>query len=248
MIYLGNKEKHADEISKIMLSSVPKFSAYYEPFCGTCAVAMKIPGKRFCSDANEHLITFLKAVQQGWRPPNRVFTEQDYKWLKNNSECDPVLYSYLGLYFSFGGKFYDTYRRHRKDGSRSLNEARTSRLALNSFNKYIDRCEDFKGVTFSSKPYVTLNPLEESLIYCDPPYAEVTGYTCGVDHTAFWSWVRNISMYSYVFVSEYIAPPDFKSVFEKQVAARVSSSRRLTNKQSTEKLFVYTKGKLSYLC
>lgn len=56
----------------------------------------------------------------------------------------------------------------------------------------------------------------ECVIYCDPPYANTTGYICGYfNHTEFYDFCENLARLGYkVFISEYWMPPErFKSVF-----------------------------------
>ena len=58
---------------------------------------------------------------------------------------------------------------------------------------------------------------EGDVVYCDPPYRNTAGY-CHTkehfDHGKFWDWVRTREYP--VYVSEYSAPDDFVSIFEKR--------------------------------
>jgi hypothetical protein len=60
-----------------------------------------------------------------------------------------------------------------------------------------------------------------------------------MDYEHFWNWVREISKYNYVFISEQIAPEDFEVIWEQEV-------KRTTNKENNfkavEKLFRYKDG------
>lgn len=58
---------------------------------------------------------------------------------------------------------------------------------------------------------------EESIIYCDPPYANTTKYKDKFDSEKFYEWCRQRKSDGHtVFVSEYTAPEDFELVFEKE--------------------------------
>lgn len=73
----------------------------------------------------------------------------------------------------------------------------------------------------------------DSIVYCDPPYYGTSDYQTPFDHKLFWSWVRNISRYNQVFISEYQAPKDFKCVWSKEVKSNLGNS----SLNKVEKLF-----------
>lgn len=52
------------------------------------------------------------------------------------------------------------------------------------------------------------------VVYCDPPYKNTTGYGIQFDTDAFWEWVRTRNYP--VYVSEYQAPEDFVSIWDKE--------------------------------
>ena len=57
------------------------------------------------------------------------------------------------------------------------------------------------------------------------------------DH--FWDWVREISKYNYVFISEQTAPEDFEVVWEQEVTRTINKEN---NFKAVEKLFRYKDG------
>jgi DNA adenine methylase len=85
--------------------------------------------------------------------------------------------------------------------------------------------------------YDELEIPDNSIIYCDPPYSDVTGYKSTFDTYKFWDWVREKSKANTVYVSEYVAPEDFRCIWSKELSSSLSN----TSKQSKEKLFVYGK-------
>jgi site-specific DNA-adenine methylase len=62
------------------------------------------------------------------------------------------------------------------------------------------------------------NILENSVIYCDPPYQDAKEYQFGrgFDYIGFWQWFRNCPYP--VYVSSYMAPSDIKPInFETKI-------------------------------
>lgn len=90
---------------------------------------------------------------------------------------------------------------------------------------------------FSSNDYKDIELPLNSIIYCDPPYANTKQYTCGLNHEEFWQkcreWVRDGHK---VFVSEYTAPSDYVCVWEKRV--KTTMHQEIT-KDAVERLFVH---------
>lgn len=80
-------------------------------------------------------------------------------------------------------------------------------------------------------------PIEsDSVIYCDPPYINTSGYLDDFDHEKFYEWLRKCrEKNQQVFISEYQMPNDFYEVFS--IKKRVSFSQK-QNTQKVEKLFV----------
>lgn len=100
-----------------------------------------------------------------------------------------------------------------------------------------------KGIHFECQNYQDLAPVQNALIYLDPPYQGTRQYRSGkfekMDYTFFWDWVRKLSLNNYVVVSEQNAPDDFECIWEKK-AKRLMSAKN--NFEATEKLFVFKDG------
>lgn len=47
---------------------------------------------------------------------------------------------------------------------------------------------------------------QDSVVYCDPPYINTTGYSCEFDHEDFYKWLESLTVP--VFISEYWMPED----------------------------------------
>ena len=98
-----------------------------------------------------------------------------------------------------------------------------------------------QDVKFDCKDYRELE-YENALIYCDPPYANTTEYTVGnFDNKEFWQWCRDMSKTNTVIISEYIAPDDFKCIWQKKIKTEIRT--KINGRENRiEKLFVYCGG------
>ena len=66
----------------------------------------------------------------------------------------------------------------------------------------------------SSISYSDYEYRDGDVVYCDPPYKNTDGYGIQFDSDAFWEWVRTRDYP--VYVSEYQAPEDFVSIWNKE--------------------------------
>lgn len=207
MRYQGSKRRLAKHIFPIILENRKDNQLYVEPFVGGCNSIQHVEGRRWGNDSHFELIEMWKAVQSGWIPPLNV-SESDYLQIKNNQDLfDPALVGFVGFGCSFGGKWWGGYARDSKLG----NYAGESSRALVKQSKLIE------DVEFTSMSYDDMKFKEESIIYCDPPYANTTKYKDSFDSEKFYEWCRQKKSEGHtVFVSEYTAPKDFELVFEKE--------------------------------
>jgi len=226
MKYMGRKNRHSKDILPIILSNRKKDQWYVEPFVGGANIIDKVDGKRIGADINEYLISLWGAVSNGWMPPKDI-TEEQYNRMKKEKSVDPLT-GYSAFALSYGGKFFGGWRRDSKGDRDYVDEA--YRNAAEQFPK-------LSGVTFIKSDYKNLIIPDNSLIYCDPPYANTTGYRDrGFDHKEFWEWCRTMAKNGHtIFVSEYSAPEDFKCVWEKPVTS--SLTKDTGSKRNVERLF-----------
>lgn len=229
MKYMGSKNKYAKILLPIILKDRKEEQYYVEPFCGGCGLLKYVEGNRIASDNNFYLIETFKALQNGWIMPEEV-TEELYRDIKNNlDDYPPHLAGYVGFQLSYGAKWFGGYRRD-KIGKRNY-----SMEAYRNVEKDIPLIQ---GVDFFYLSYDELVIPDNSIIYCDPPYANTTKYKTGdFDHDKFWEWCRNMTKKGHtVYISEYTAPDDFKVVWEKEVNNTLD--KNTGSKKGTEKLFV----------
>ena len=210
MKYLGGKYRVATEISDYINSVIGKEQPYWEPFVGAAWILRKVKAtRRFASDINPYLISMWNAALNGWIPPENI-SEDEYKAIKENKgNYPPELVAFTGFATSFGGKWFGGYARNADPGRNYAREG--SRSILRALPG-IAGTEFFAANFLETEP-----PASAAMIYCDPPYNDMTRYDYAptFDHEAFWDRVRELESAGHnVIVSEYEAPSDFQVVLE----------------------------------
>lgn len=209
MQYMGGKHRIRKQIATTLFPYTMQHKYYIEPFVGgfnitwaLMEMGINIPVAAL--DISQPLISMYKAVQTGWAAPTAL-TRDEYYNAMELPDTDP-LKGFAGYLCSFGGKYFGGYAQATNKQNYVLNGHR----AIEKRRKYIERA------VFRCSDYRKLTTLSDTLIYCDPPYINMTGYKYnkGFDHTIFWNWVREMSRNNTVIVSEYTAPDDFKCIKE----------------------------------
>lgn len=98
----------------------------------------------------------------------------------------------------------------------------------------LERLQSLERLKLSRKDYSDVAIPPGATVYCDPPYANTTGYIDDFDHERFYRWLR--SMEFPVFVSEYSMPDDFICFASIDKACTYSSSKTI---KRVEKMFVH---------
>jgi DNA adenine methylase len=232
MKYMGSKARFAKDILPIILKGRKPNQPYLEPFAGGMNMIDKVDGTRIANDQHQELMAMWNAlINENWDPPKTV-SEDDYKTIKYNQDQYPKhLVGYVG-FNSFGGKWFAGYRRD-KEGKRDYWGEH-----YRNITKQVPKLE---GIILSCKSYLDLEIPQDSVIYCDPPYASTTKYRDAFNHDEFWDWCRKKSKAGHsVFISEYNAPNDFECIWEKGSKTTFSwHAENLSTKESVERLFVY---------
>lgn len=232
MKYMGSKARFAKHLLPIILKDRKPKQSYIEPFAGGMNMIDKVDGIRIANDQHEELMAMWQAlIYDKWDPPKSV-SEDEYKVIKYNQDNYPKhLVAYVG-FNSFGGKWFAGYRRD-KQGKRDY--------WAEHYRNITKQVPNLEGVILSCKSYTELEIPNNSIVYCDPPYASTTKYRDGFDHEQFWEWCRQQSKAGHhVFISEYNAPEDFKCIWEKPAKTSFSwHADNLPAKKSVERLFVY---------
>jgi len=96
----------------------------------------------------------------------------------------------------------------------------------------------FKNIAFQE---LSLNEIKGYVIYCDIPYKGTTKYaTNNFPYEQFYDWVKVISKYNTVLISEYSMPPEFTCIWQKELKTSLGSGiNKDSDKVRTEKLFTY---------
>jgi DNA adenine methylase len=203
MKYVGSKAKIAKHLLPIILANRRPDQWYVEPFVGGSNMIDKVGGPRLGNDIDSNLIAMFRALQTGWMPPANVSRDEYYAIKANPQNYSPELVCFVSLGCSFGNKRWGGYAQNKK----GTNYADVCRRNL------LKQLPNIKDVAYTNQNYWSLNIPENSIVYCDPPYAGTVKYSKeGFNHEQFWEWVRHISLFHKVFVSEYAAPPDFECV------------------------------------
>jgi len=233
MHYFGGKARIAKELAAVINSNLGgRFSKYAEPFCGALNVIQFVnpAAERHARDFHPDLIKLYLSMQNGFSLPTNV-SEEAYQFIKA-SPGPSALRGFVGFACSFAGKFFGGYARETKgDLGKIVNFAeRAGRTLADKFK----RCE---GVTFKHEDFLA-SEYSGFVIYCDPPYANTTGYSTGTfDSEAFWQKCRDLSEHNLVFISEYAAPPDFVEIWRKTVNLKMRSGK--PGEKRIEKLFTF---------
>lgn len=235
MKYMGSKRRIAKYIIPFTTKYLTDDKWYVEPFVGGCNMMDKVQHhSRIGSDVNPYLIDMWRGVLSGNTYPMEISKElystarDIYK--RQSSEMSSDMLGWIGWMGSFNGKFFDGgYGGKTKDRDYIKEQINNT---LNQLPKLMD-------VHFIHSSYNDLDIPDGSIIYCDPPYENTTGYVTSksFNHTDFWQWCRDMTSNGYiVYISEYSAPDDFVSIWSMDV----KTSLHATNtKVSTENLFIH---------
>lgn len=209
MRYFGGKTRICKEIA-IFLESVRKpDQSFLSPFVGGGWVENLIKDPKTCCDKHTYLISMYQELQKGWIPPKNL-TKEEYDHINANKDEKPYLTGFVGFGCSFAGKWFGGYAK----------DTTNRNYCLNAHNSILKKMKGLKNTIFLCKDYQELNP-KDMIIYCDPPYKGTTQYDKQIvgnfNHNTFWDTIRIWSKRNLVFISEYVAPEDFKCVWSKNV-------------------------------
>ncbi|MCW4020575.1 MAG: DNA adenine methylase [Candidatus Bathyarchaeota archaeon] len=225
MRYLGGKSRIAKQIIDIMSAEREEGMTWVEPFMGSGKVISQVSGRRIGADINHEMIALFKAIRGGWKPPTKV-TKELYNAIKNNQDIySDHLKAFVGIGCSFGGKRWDVYAQDSSD----TNYAKMAHDSLMKLKPSIRDIELF------ACDYKNLDIPDRSLIYCDPPYANTSGYGFDFNHQEFYEWCREkVKEGHYLFISEYYMPKDFEEVWS--YSACVSLGHKISTR-NIERLY-----------
>jgi len=228
---MGSKDRIAKYIIPIMTKNLKSDQWWVEPFVGGANIIDKINHKwRLGADINPYLIAALELIRDNpdWLPKNKHETDEiEYRNMKASNNI--ALKGYYGFALSYGGKWFGGWRRDKLGKRDYVGEA---------YRNAIKQSVVLQGVQFTCCSYDVLALPLQSVIYCDIPYNDTTKYNSGFDHKKFWDWCRKqVALGHNVFISEYTAPDDFVSVWQKEIVS--SLTQNTGSKRGVERLFVH---------
>ena len=233
MKYMGSKARLSKDIVPIIQSIIDNnnIEIYIEPFVGGANLIDKIEcNHRIGIDYNKYLIAMWKSLQGGWLPPKQI-SREEYELIRDNKEqYDDNLVSIVGFCATYNAKWFGGYSGivHTKVGTvRNYYDE-----SIRNIKKQLPKIQD---VEFKNMCYTDLKNINNTLIYCDPPYQNTTGYKNTIDYDEYWNWVREMSKDNIVLCSEYNAPDDFTCIYEKTLTTTLDNNSR---KKDIEKLFI----------
>jgi len=233
MVYMGSKNRISKELVPIITKDLKSSQWYVEPFVGGCNMMDKIDHPyRLGADSNKYLIALLQAIQKGQKLPEYV-TKEEYQVVKSNKDNYPDWYiGYVGFICSFRGKYFGGFAGEYTE----LKTGKQRNYQKQMSNNILKQYENIKNVVLHNVEYNDLIIPENSVIYCDPPYANTTKYSDKFDSNDFWQWCRGkINEKHKMYISEYNAPDDFVCIWSKDINSNLGG----TSKKATEKLFMH---------
>jgi DNA adenine methylase len=200
MRYMGGKAKIAKRIVAAILEDTDSRETWFEPFVGGGNVlehAAPHFDKSVALDAHQDLILMWAATVAGWAPPAFI-SKDEYQTLRQSEPS--ALRGFAGFGASFGGKWFGGYGVEPRDGEVCRQSYRTVVRQGRVFQEH--------NVSFIRSYFGDVTPPAGSVVYCDPPYANTTGYTTGTfDYGCFYKTLGDWAAAGCaVYVSEYSVP------------------------------------------
>ena len=201
MRYFGGKAKIAKELSGVLNNYlIGNDKPFIDAFCGSCNIISKIDSNRIriANDKHKELIAMWQWVQEKGvdRLPTDVSKEL-YYYIKTSTTSPDWLKGFVGFGCSFAGKWWGGY---------ATSDNKERNYATNAYNSTKKKMVGLKDVNFVCGDYFDIViPSVPSIIYCDIPYKNTTGYSGGTfNHEAFYQWGNEMKALGHiVLVSEY---------------------------------------------
>lgn len=204
-----------DSQSKNIISFFPKnIDTYYEPFLGGGSIFLALLesnlniNKFMLSDINAELIGIYELIKNNPDKIIDVYYKHHKEFNSGNIQKRKDYFTEVRNNFNQNKKSEDFYfiMRTTTNGMPRYNRAglfnnscHFSRPGMKSDDvaeliKHYNKLFNIKDVNFLCGDYSVLNPNQNDLVYCDPPYENTKGmYFGGFDNTTFINWINNLN-------------------------------------------------------
>ena len=224
--YQGSKNRLAKELVALL----PSGERFVDLFAGGCAMthAALASWKYDCALTNDKFpvrgVDLFKMAVVGDFDDPKYLRIVSYDEFYERRYIDPWMIAIFGFNFTtlyFAGKNSQAGKLISKNNITDIITlaqfgCKFPIQRLNRLRK-LKGCVDLTKVEFAQMDYTDYEFREGDVVYCDPPYKNTENYRHTkekFDHDRFWEWVRTRDYP--VYVSEYSAPDDFVSIFEKK--------------------------------
>lgn len=258
MHYQGGKYRFIKHITPIIQAEIDKHQArhFISPFCGACNIESAIVHTdKTCNDKNAYIIQMWRELQQGREFPSTV-TEEQYKHVRDHKDEDPALTGFCGAGCSYAGIWFHCYARNKTgknyaDQAKRGNETTMSGRIYRNFAREAKDSNErmmnagLKHAVFTAGDYKDVEIPPDTVMYCDPPYANTAEYdgAKGFNSAEFWAYMDelldntpNLS----IFVSEQTAPSGWREVWQKECLQEINKNPKHTGRRRIERLFYKT--------
>ena len=239
MVYMGSKAKYAKYIVPILQKTIDEnnITTYIECFVGGANIIDKIKCEnRYGYDRSDTLIALLSTAAEDFdkvlKDGNRELWDKGKGYVKDGIMPEDMTLADIGAIEFFASFSRDGFPRGYAKNTESRN------YFQEGYRNMEKQAPNLKGINFKCQNYWELEPVQNAVIYLDPPYQNTKHYGYAnqekMDYDKFWNWVREISKNNYVFISEQVAPDDFEVVWTQQVKRTAGKDN---NFKAVEKLF-----------
>lgn len=254
--YKDNKPRGPKQPARIALR--------LEVCCGGGAVT-EVWKPELAIDLDHRLIEMYKAGQQGWRPfGNRwlqyadyerwqdvpiedMLTDEEYSAIKTrarNQHMPDLEAVFIGFFVSFGSRYMSG--RSRANQSPNAKSARAKYVEVSTTRLFDIFMKSIPDVKFECHNYCQWDMPQESLVYCDKPYHDATGYPAGDSRACdWWGKLTRDSEHSIIVVSDAYKPPGWTPVHT--FSNRVGINNRTAYKDKLKAQGVPEKRREEYL-
>ena len=218
MKYMGSKARIAPFISEKInnIAICEGIKNYYEPFMGGCSVGeLILIENKFMSDLNLPLVELFNKVKNDMFEYRYIERDEWYKIKEDRftfNNYEPWMVGWAGLGCSFRGRPFSAYAGKYVD--KSTGKERNAQLE--SYNALLNEKSLLDNMQFTNCSYDEIQRPFHSIIYCDAPYRNTTGYQMvdKFDFDKYDRWLISMAKENLVLISEYSMMGKFSDSFE----------------------------------